>query len=89
MHADIAEFTRRRLAALTAADVTPGELDPDVDLVRSYGLTSLNKVVLLTSVCRRAGVDLTLLSDDDLAQMLTLREIIDTIARYVPEGGNA
>ncbi|CAM4462790.1 phosphopantetheine-binding protein [Nocardia ninae] len=89
MHADIAEFTRRRLAALAVADVTPEELDPDVDLVRSYGLTSLNKVVLLTSVCHRAGVDLTVLTDDDLARMLTLREIVDTVARYVPEGRTA
>ncbi|APE35880.1 hypothetical protein BOX37_20185 [Nocardia mangyaensis] len=89
MHADIEDFTRRRLAALTVADVTPGELDPDVDLVPSYGLTSLNKVVLLTSVCRRAGVDLTLLTDDDLARMLTLREMVDTVARYVPVGGSA
>ncbi|MEV0464844.1 hypothetical protein AB0I30_28185 [Nocardia tengchongensis] len=89
MHPDLEEFTRRRLAALSVAEVTPGELDPDADLVRTYGLTSLNKVVLVTSVCGQARVDLTVLTDDDLARMLTLREIVDTVARYAPEGGLA
>ncbi|WP_067821996.1 hypothetical protein [Nocardia inohanensis] len=89
MHPDIEAFTRRRLAALAVAELTPEQVDPDRDLVLTYGLTSLNKIVLLTSVCGRAGVELTLLTEDDLVRMLTLRDIVDTVTRYAPADGAA
>ena len=51
--------------------MAPGELDLAADLAYEYGLTSLNKVLLVTSVCDDAGVDLRHFTEQDLAGMRT------------------
>ncbi|WP_250285303.1 acyl carrier protein, partial [Frankia sp. CiP1_Cm_nod2] len=69
-----------------AVDIAPGEIQPDVGLTGTYGLTSLNKVLFLTSLCRDTGVDTACLTEDDLARMHTLRDCVDILSRHVPAG---
>jgi hypothetical protein len=83
MHPDIEAAARENLAAVLTS-VTPESLEPDLALTGAYGLTSLNKVLFLTSVCQDTGVDLAHFTEDDLATMNTLRECVDVLSRYAP-----
>jgi acyl carrier protein len=63
-------------------DVAPGELDMAADLAGEYGLTSLNKVLLVTSVCEAAGVDLGHFTEQDLAAMRTGADLVGALAAH-------
>jgi hypothetical protein len=86
MQPDIEHAVREHLAAVLTADVAPDDLEPTVDLTGAYGLTSLNKVLFLTSLCRDTGVDIAELTEDDLAMMHTLRDCVEILSRHVPTG---
>ncbi|KLL12160.1 hypothetical protein BL254_05210 [Protofrankia sp. BMG5.30] len=83
---DVETAARENLAAVLAADIAPEEIQPDVGLTAIYGLTSLNKVLFLTSLCRDTGVDTAHLTEDDLARMHTLRDCVHILSRHVPAG---
>lgn len=83
MHPDVELAARENLAAVLSG-VTPESLELDLGLTGSYGLTSLNKVLFLTSVCQDTGVDLANFTEDDLAGMNTLRDCVEVLSRYVP-----
>jgi hypothetical protein len=59
--------------------VVPGidgtELELDADMVDRYGLTSLNKVVFLSSACTTTGVSLAAFTEQDLAELRTLADV--------------
>ncbi|MEU5883474.1 phosphopantetheine-binding protein [Spirillospora sp. NPDC047279] len=80
--AEVDEAARRNLAPLLDRDIAPGELDPDRDLADDYGLTSLNKVLFLTSVCEDTGVALSRFTERDVARMRTLRDVTDLLASH-------
>ncbi len=80
MHADIEAVLRRNLAPLLDPGVSPGDLDPDRDLASEYGLTSINKVLFLTSACDDAGVALSSFTEHDVARMRTLRDVTTVFA---------
>ncbi|MDT3438110.1 MULTISPECIES: acyl carrier protein [unclassified Pseudofrankia] len=86
MPADIEAAARENLAAVLTFDVAPADLASDVDLTGTYGLTSLNKVLFLTSLCRDTGVDIARLTEDDLAGMHTLRDCVDILSPHLPAG---
>jgi hypothetical protein len=44
------------------------------------GLTSLNKVVFLMSVCDETAVSLSSFTESDVARMRTLRDFINALA---------
>ena len=56
-------------------------LDADADLSTALGLTSLDRILFLTSVCEACGVPLTLLDDVDLAEATTLKKVEELIER--------
>jgi hypothetical protein len=70
LHANLTDEFRR---------VVPGlgddELDFDADMVDRYGLTSLNKVVFLSSACTTANVSLAAFTELDLAELRTLTDV--------------
>jgi hypothetical protein len=70
LHATLTDEFRR---------VVPGlghdELDFDADMVDRYGLTSLNKVVFLSSACTTANVSLSAFTELDLAELRTLADV--------------
>ena len=84
MQPDIETAVRENLVAVLNADVAPEDLEPDVDLTGEYGLTSLNKILFLTSLCRDTGVDMAHFTEDDLARMLTLRDCAEILSRHAP-----
>lgn len=55
------------------------KINLDHDLVFEFGLASLDKIVLMTSVCTEVDVALTEFDEDDLAKLQTPRGIINVL----------
>lgn len=81
------ERTARDSLALVLDDVAPDEIELDRDMVREYGLTSLNKVLFMTEVCERTGVSVAHFTEQDVAAMRTLRDAITALARHANLAG--
>jgi acyl carrier protein len=79
MPVDIETAARDNLARVLE-DVKPQDLDPDLDMADGYGLTSLNKVVFLMSVCDDTGVAMSEFTEPDVAAMRTLRDVTAALA---------
>ena len=75
-------IARRDLAEVLENEVGPDDIGLDHDLSAQLGLTSINKVLLLTSLCEDTGIDLSRFTEDDLAGMTTLRTVLDALARH-------
>jgi hypothetical protein len=84
---DLDTLAREQLSRVLRDHPDPVTFDLDEDLVQTYGITSLNKVLLLTSLCKAAEVGLDNLTEDDLSRMRTLGNVIDTLRPYVPRNG--
>jgi hypothetical protein len=76
------EEAARESLALVLDDLAPDALDLGEDMVREYGLTSLNKVLFMTDVCERTGVSVSHFTEQDLAAMRTLGDVVDALARH-------
>ncbi len=61
---------------LRAAVAGSDGLDFDGDLKRDYGLTSLSLMLLITSICDEAAIDLSDFTEDDIARLRTPRDIV-------------
>jgi len=83
---DLDDLTRRQLAKVLRNAPEPAQIDPDLDLVEAYGLTSLNKVLFLTSVCQAAEVGLDTFTEDDLARMRTLGDVVAALEVHPKKG---
>jgi acyl carrier protein len=78
----IEAVARDGLARVLESGPDPADLDPDLDLTDEYGLTSLNKVLFLMSVCDDTGVSLSSFTEPDVASMRTLRDVVTALAKY-------
>lgn len=81
MHVDIESSARGNLARLLD-EITPDDIDADGDMVNDYGLTSLKKVLFLTSLCSDTGVGLSHFTEQDVFRMRTLRDVTEALARH-------
>jgi acyl carrier protein len=81
MHAEIEIAAREDLARVLESDIRPEDLELDLDLAEDYGLTSLNKVLFLMSVCDNTGVGLSAFTEPDVAGMRTLRDVTTALAQ--------
>jgi len=81
----IEKVARDDLAAVLPSELSPADLDLTVDLAADYGLTSLNKVLFLMSVCGDTGVDLGAFTEADVAAMHTLGDVISALGKHVPQ----
>lgn len=79
---EIESATREGLARVLESVVEPADLDPDLDMADGYGLTSLNKVVFLMSVCDDTKVSLSSFTEADVAAMRTLGDVIAALAKH-------
>ncbi|MCX5381103.1 acyl carrier protein [Streptomyces sp. NBC_00091] len=79
---EIEAAARDQLSLVLIPEVEPEAIDPDADMVSAYGLTSLNKVLFLTEVCEETEVDLAHFTEHDLADMKTLRDVTEALARH-------
>lgn len=86
MPADLDTLARHQLSKVLERGPAPAAIDADGDLAEAYGLTSLNKILFLTSLCDAAEVGLDGFTDDDLARMRTLGDVIDALRSRAPEG---
>jgi acyl carrier protein len=82
MHADIESTARDNLVRVLEPDIRPEDLDLDLDMGAGYGLTSMNKVLFLMSVCDETGVELSSFTEPDVAGMRTLRDVTAALARH-------
>ncbi|MCH7232174.1 hypothetical protein L0U85_15100 [Glycomyces sp. L485] len=87
MPADIDTLAREQLAQVLRDRPDPTSLDLGEDLVETYGLTSLNKVLFLTSLCKAAEVGLESFTEDDLAGMRTLGDVVDALRPHADQKG--
>ncbi|MEA2913418.1 MAG: hypothetical protein QOJ15_5499 [Bradyrhizobium sp.] len=62
-------------------------VDLDADLYGHYGLTSLNMVLLMTSVCEKTKTALIHFTEDDIARLQTPRDIVSLISRFSKQEG--
>lgn len=82
MDAEIETAARDNLARVLDTDVEPGDIDLDLDMADGYGLTSMNKVLFLMSVCDDTGVGLSSFTEPDVAAMRTLRDVSKALAEH-------
>lgn len=72
---------RTALAEVLPDDVAPEAIALDGELDR-LGLTSLNKVLFLMSVCEQTGVGLHHFTEDEVAGMHTLGQVVTVLKRH-------
>ncbi|MGS0981237.1 phosphopantetheine-binding protein [Burkholderia glumae] len=78
---EIETIVRRHLAEAAGKDAAGAAALPlDADLVYDLGLTSLDLIVLMSTVCESAGVPLTEFTEDDLAALRGARDIVGLLS---------
>lgn len=87
MPTDLDTLARTQLSRVLRGNPDPVAFELDEDLVDTYGITSLNKVLFLTSLCRAAEVGLDKFTEDDLAGMRTLGNVVDALRPHAPVRG--
>ena len=79
---DIEAVVRDGLARVLESDTEPADINPDLDMAEVYGLTSLNKVIFLMSVCDDTNVSLAEFTEPDVARMRTVRDVVDALSEF-------
>lgn len=79
---DIEAAVREGLIQVLDSPTSPSDIDPDLDLADEYGLTSLNKVIFLMSVCDDTNVSLAEFTEPDVAQMRTVRDVVAALSKF-------
>ncbi|CAI1115234.1 Uncharacterised protein [Serratia marcescens] len=83
MTANLETIARQKLAATLVPPTEIGSLDAEANMRDVYGLTSLNKILFITSLCREMNIDLAGLTEDDLAHMHSLGDVIRILVPHV------
>lgn len=79
---DIETAVRDGLARVLDTDTRSSDIDPDLDMADEYGLTSLNKVIFLMSVCDDTKVSLAEFTEPDVARMRTVRDVVAALSKF-------
>lgn len=87
MPTDLDTLAREKLSLVLRDRPDPVSLELDEDLVETYGITSLNKVLFLTSLCKAAEVGLENFTEEDLASMRTLGNVVEALRPHAPQKG--
>ncbi|HEX9624655.1 MAG TPA: acyl carrier protein [Streptosporangiaceae bacterium] len=85
---DIEAVVRNGLAQVLESDTEPADISPDLDMAEVYGLTSLNKVIFLMSVCDDTNVSLAEFTEPDVARMRTVRDVVNALSEFA-NGANS
>lgn len=86
---DIEEIVRGGLARVIESGTQPDEINPDLDMANDYGLTSLNKVIFLMSVCDDTQVSLAEFTESDVARMRTVRDVVAALSSFAETAGGS
>ncbi|CDH20922.1 acyl carrier protein [Xenorhabdus bovienii] len=76
-------IARQKLAASLSTDIDATQLDLKENMSDIYGLTSLNKILFITSLCNEMNIDLSNFNEDDLGNMQTLGNVIDILNKHI------
>ncbi|HEY3904441.1 MAG TPA: acyl carrier protein [Streptosporangiaceae bacterium] len=79
---DIEAVVREGLVQVLESETEPADINPEVDMAEVYGLTSLNKVIFLMSVCDDTNVSLAEFTEPDVARMRTVRDVVDALSEF-------
>jgi acyl carrier protein len=82
----IEKVARDNLVTVLASPPSAADLDLNLDMSAKYGLTSLNKVLFMMSVCTDTGVDLGAFTEADVAAMRTLGDVISALGEHAAQG---
>ncbi|OSM94730.1 hypothetical protein [Lonsdalea populi] len=87
MHTEIAcsaleSAARKNLAATLTTPVEADQLDASLDMRDAWGLTSLNKILFITSLCNEMNISLSVLTEDDLAKMHSLADVCQILSQH-------
>jgi len=87
---ELSNIISRNVTILLDRSALNGQaINLDADLLGHYGLTSLNMVLLITSVCEETETDLTKITEDDLSRLHTARDIIALLQSVRAQGDSA
>ena len=75
---DLQSIVKRNLAELLDIDIDRIALD--ASLSDEYGLTSLNLVVLVTTLCDETGTPVFNFTDEDIANLRAPRDVVTLFA---------
>lgn len=75
---DLQSTVKRNLAQLI--DLDTDLIDLDGVLADEYGLTSLNLVVLVTTLCEETGTPVFSFTDNDIANLRSARDVVNLFA---------
>lgn len=84
MRPDIAAAARDNLVTVLDSGIAAEDVDLELNLADGYGLTSLNKVLFLMSVCGATNVELSAFTEPDVAGMQTLADVITALSAHAP-----
>jgi acyl carrier protein len=79
---DIEAVVRDGLVRVLESETEPADINPDLDMAEVYGLTSLNKVIFLMSVCDDTNVSLAEFTEPDVARMRTVRDVVNALSEF-------
>ncbi|MFI8417126.1 acyl carrier protein [Serratia sp. NPDC078593] len=82
MTINLETVARQRLTAVLATPMDSEQLDASVNMRDAYGLTSLNKILFITSLCQEMDINLAGLTEEDLARMHSLDDVIRILAPH-------
>jgi len=87
MHTDITlsaleAAARKNLAATLTTQVAADQLDTSLNMRDAWGLTSLNKILFITSLCNEMNISLTVLTSDDLEKMHSLDDVCQILIQH-------
>ncbi len=75
--------------ALKRPDDQAPQVDLHQDLKFDYGLASLDLIVLMSTLCQQAEVDMTLLDENDIARLNTPADIVALLGAKATARGEA
>ena len=84
---DIESLAREDLARVLESGARAADIELDADMADGLGLTSLNKVIFLMSVCDDTHVSLSAFTEADVAGMRTLRDVVRALVKDLSGGG--
>ncbi|MDC9589575.1 acyl carrier protein [Xenorhabdus sp. XENO-10] len=76
-------IARQKLAASLSTNIDATQLDLKENMSDIYGLTSLNKILFITSLCNEMNIDLSNFTEDDLGNMKTLGNVINILNNHI------
>lgn len=86
MITEIEAAARDNLVMALPTELSAADIDLSRDMSADYGLTSLNKVLFMMSVCGDTGVDLGAFTEADVAAMRTLADVIAALGAHARQG---